>query len=232
MTDLVLVRHGETVWHGENRYAGVSDVALTPRGMEQARQLASWARRADLSAIWASDLTRACLTASVCAEVTGAPLEVDSRLRELDFGSGEGLTAAEMTERFPEALHAFRADPVDDHFPGGEDPRKAAARFTDCLADIARQHPDGRVLVVAHTTAIRLALCQLIGVPLREYRRLFPFVRNCALTQLRLQDGQVAVLEFNNPIERVVGGDVLPPDVHAAGAPVATVQPADPGASS
>ena len=44
MTDLVLVRHGETVWHAENRYAGVSDVALTPRGaIEQAGQLAAWA---------------------------------------------------------------------------------------------------------------------------------------------------------------------------------------------
>lgn len=208
MTDLVLVRHGETEWHGENRYAGVSDVALTPRGVEQAGQLASWARDAGLSAIWASDLTRACLTASACSEASGVPMQVDRRLRELDFGSGEGLTAAEMTQQFPDALHAFRADPVGDHLPGGEDPTKAAARFTECLGVIAQQYPDDRVLVVAHTTAIRLALCQLIGVPLREYRRVFPFVRNCALTELRLQDGQAAVLEFNNPIERIVSGFV------------------------
>ncbi|WP_410813198.1 histidine phosphatase family protein [Micromonospora sp. 067-2] len=202
MTHLVLVRHGETVWHRENRYAGVSDVALTARGWDQARQLAGWAAAADLSAVWASDLTRARLTAQVCAETAGIPLRVDDRLRELDFGDGEGLTAAEMTEQFPEALHAFRADPVGRHLPGGEDPTVAAGRFIACLTEIAAAHPEGRVLVVAHTTAIRLALCQLIGVPMREYRRLFPFVRNCALTELLLRDGQASILEFNTPIDR------------------------------
>jgi broad specificity phosphatase PhoE len=89
---------------------------------------------------------------------------------------------------------------VTHHLPDGEDPVKAAGRFTACLHDLAQQHPDGRVLVVAHTTAIRLALCRLIGVPLSEYRRLFPFVRNCGLTELRLTDGQAAVLQFNTPL--------------------------------
>ena len=66
--------------------------------------------------------------------------------------------------------------------------------------------------MVAHTTAIRLALCQLIGVPLSNYRRLFPFVRNCGLTEIRLRAGEVAVMEFNTPIE--------PEGFRAAGAPV------------
>jgi broad specificity phosphatase PhoE len=190
------------VWHAENRYAGVSDVPLTARGLRQAGQLAAWAKTARLSGVWASTLRRAQLTAKACAEISGTPLAVNERLRELDFGEGEGLTAAEMEQRFPEALHAFRADPVAHHLPGGEDPSAAAQRFTECLHDIAGQHPDGRVLVVAHTTVMRLALCQLIGVPLREYRRLFPFVRNCGLTEIRLHDGRVAVIEFNAPIER------------------------------
>ncbi|OHV43452.1 histidine phosphatase family protein [Pseudofrankia sp. BMG5.36] len=202
MTDLFLVRHGETEWHSENRYAGVSDVALTDRGRAQARQLAAWAQTARLSAIWASTLSRARLTAQVCADQAGAELRLDARLRELDFGDGEGLTAAEMTEQFPEALDAFRADPVAQHLPGGEDPAHAALRFTQCLTDIAADHPTGRILIVAHTTAIRLALCQILGVPLREYRRLFPYVRNCSLTELRLHDEQFSVIEFNTPIDR------------------------------
>ncbi|MGS2615486.1 histidine phosphatase family protein [Micromonospora sp. LZ34] len=204
MTTLVLVRHGETVWHADNRYAGVSDISLTARGHDQAAQLAAWAATAGLSAVWTSTLSRAQLTAAPCAEAAGTPLWADERLRELDFGDGEGLTRAEMREQFPEALDAFHADPVADHLPGGEDPAHAAQRFTACLCDIAAEHPDGRVLVVAHTTAIRLALCQLLRVPLREYRRLFPFVRNCALTEIRLDGDRVAVLEFNAPIARQV----------------------------
>lgn len=217
MTYLVLVRHGETIWHAQNRYAGVSDIALTPRGLEQAGQLAAWAKTARLAGMWASTLTRAQITARACAEVSDTSLQIDERLRELDFGDGEGLTSAEMEQRFPDALRAFRADPVVHHLPGGENPVKAATRFVECLHDIAGKHPDGRVLIVAHTTAIRLALCQLIGVPLSEYRRLFPFVRNCGLTEIRLQDGHVAVMEFNTPIE--------PEGMRLAGAPVPVAVP-------
>ena len=203
MTHLVLVRHGETEWHAENRYAGVTNVPLTARGLEQARQLAGWAVAARLDAVFTSNLTRAQRTANLCAEATGLRPQVDERLRELDFGHGEGLTSAEMREQFPEALQAFQADPVTGHLPGGEDPTDAAHRFTSCLFDIAGRHPGGRVLVVAHTTAIRLALCRLLGLPLRDYRRLFPSVRNCALTEIRLTDDEVALLEFNTPLEGV-----------------------------
>jgi broad specificity phosphatase PhoE len=67
-----------------------------------------------------------------------------------------------------------------------------------CLRDIAAGQ-DGRVLVVAHNTVIRLALCQLLGLPLREYRRLFPAIGNCALTEIRMTDGRSALLRFNVP---------------------------------
>jgi probable phosphoglycerate mutase len=200
MTDLVLVRHGETVWHDENRYAGVSEVELSANGLRQALELAAWASSAGLSAIWSSPQNRAVRTATPCADLAGLPLRVDARLRELDFGEGEGLTAQDMRERLPEAFAAFRIDPVANHLPGGEDPVEAAARFLACLRDIAAGQ-DGRVLVVAHNTVIRLALCQLLGVPLREYRRLFPAIGNCSLTETRMTEGQQpALLRFNVPV--------------------------------
>ncbi|MES9542223.1 MULTISPECIES: histidine phosphatase family protein [unclassified Actinomadura] len=202
MTRLVLVRHGETEWHAENRYAGVSDVALTPLGLDQARSLAAWAAKARPDAVWCSDLSRSRLTAAPSAAAIGSRLHVDGRLRELDFGQGEGLTRAEMERKFPEELRAFLADPVAAHLPGGEDPAAAARRFTACLDDIARLHEGGRVLVVAHSTAIRLALCRLLGMPLKDYRRRFPSLGNCALTEIRLRDGEAALLEFNTPLER------------------------------
>lgn len=201
MTHLVLVRHGETIWHAENRYAGRSDVPLNDRGRRQAGRLAGWASTAGLAAIWCSPLSRARVTAQACARAVGLPEQVDQRLRELDFGKAEGLTTAEMADRFPDELAAFQADPVAHHLPGGEDPKLLVDRFLDGLYDIAGSHPHGRVLVVAHTTAIRLALCALIGVPLADYRRTFPFVRNCGITEVLLDGGQAALCEFNTPIE-------------------------------
>ncbi|SEG93663.1 probable phosphoglycerate mutase [Nonomuraea solani] len=203
MTDLVLVRHGETVWHAENRYAGLSDIELTPRGHAQAVRLAGWAAGAGLEAVWSSTLSRARITAETAAKEASLPVQVDARLVELDFGQADGLTAAEMKARFPEARAAFEADPAGSPLPGGEDPYEAAERFVAALEDIAAEHPTGRVLVVAHTTAIRLALCRLIGVPLGEYRRLFPRLDNCALTELRLRAGRIAMLQYNSPIGAV-----------------------------
>jgi probable phosphoglycerate mutase len=200
MTDLILVRHGETVWHAENRYAGVSEVELSRRGLAQAAQLAAWASSAELSAIWSSDLGRALGTATPCADRTGLRFQIDPRLRELDFGDGEGLTAEEIRARFPEAFAAFRIDPVANHLPGGEDPAAAAERFVACLDDIADARPEGRVLVVAHATIMRLALCRFLGAPLSEYRRLFPAIGNCALTEVRMAGKRASLLGFNLPI--------------------------------
>lgn len=200
MTELVLVRHGETIWHAENRYAGSTDVPLTPRGLRQAGRLAAWATTADLSALWCSSLTRAIETAKHVADATGLTAKIDVRLAELDFGEAEGLTTADMKHRFGHRLTEFHANPVTHYLPGGEDPRHAADRATACIRDIAAEVPGGRVLVIAHNTLIRLCLCQLLGIPLANYRRVFPSVANGALTTLRLADGYTSLLQFNTPL--------------------------------
>ena len=202
MTRLVLVRHGETVWHTENRYAGSSDVALTAKGRAQADRLAAWAPSAGLTGLWVSPLSRARETAAAAGRAAELDPVVDERLRELDFGEGEGRTSAEMAALWPDRRAAFEADPVAGYLPGGEDPRAAAARTIACLDAIGAADPDGRVLVVFHSTVIRLALCTLLGIPLRDYRRVFPKLVNVALTEIA-RDGQrrpAALLQLNSPL--------------------------------
>jgi probable phosphoglycerate mutase len=200
MSDLVLVRHGETIWHAENRYAGVSDIALNDKGREQARRLAAWAPSAKLSAIWVSPLSRAQASAEPAAQATQLPLKVDPRLREIDFGRAEGRTLAELENEFPAEAKAFKSDPVAHPMPGGEDPRQAAQRAVECFWEIAQTHENQRVLIVAHNTLIRLALCRLLGIPLETYRTVFPSVRNGALTEIRLHKGKTALLQLNAPL--------------------------------
>jgi broad specificity phosphatase PhoE len=101
VTELVLVRHGETVWHHDNRYAGRSDVALTDRGRDQAEQLARWAGGTRIDAVHTSPLQRARDTAEPAGRALGVAVAVDERLVEVDFGRGDGLTRDEMRERFP-----------------------------------------------------------------------------------------------------------------------------------
>jgi broad specificity phosphatase PhoE len=184
MTELHLARHGETVWHAENRYAGISDVALTDRGRDQGARLAEWAARAGVVRIVASPLARARETAALAGEAAGLAVQTDPRLREVDFGEGEGLTGAEMEAGFPAARAAFLAAPATSPLPGGEPGPEAAARFLAGLADAAAG-VDGPVLVVAHSTVMRLALCRMLGLPLDAYRARFPRLGTATLTTVR-----------------------------------------------
>lgn len=204
MTWFVLVRHGETIWQAEGRYAGSSDVPLTPHGLQEAERLANWAREARLEAVWSSRLRRARMTGEMCARAAGMLLCEDERLGEVDFGIAEGNTLADLAARYPDAVAGFQQDPVANHFPRGEDPQGASRRGIDALRDIERAHPFGRVLVVCHGTLIRLMLCELLGLPLSRYRGVFPEIRNCALTEIRLDEAGVApaiaLLELNRPV--------------------------------
>jgi broad specificity phosphatase PhoE len=202
MTALVLARHGETVWHAENRYTGSSDAGLTERGLAQAADLGRWAGGAGLAAVWSSDLSRCRRTAEPAAAALGMPVRADARLRELDFGAAEGRTLAELKRDHPDAVAGFLADPAGNPMPGGEAPADAVLRARAGLADIAAEHPTGRVLVVAHSTLLRLVLCDVLGIPLRRYRELFPVVHNVALTELDWPagGGAISLVRYNAPI--------------------------------
>ena len=209
MTNLFLVRHGATIWHAENRYAGSSDVPLDPNGYAQAERLAAWASETKLAAIWCSPLTRARETAAVAARAMGLVPRVDQRLREIDFGQVEGKTMAEAEQLFPEEIRRFKADPATYPMPGGEDPHEAAHRAVSTLRDIAVAHSNEHVLVVAHNTLIRLALCTVMGIPLARYRTVFPAVRNGALTEIRIEGESAALLQYNSPLGAADGRQIF-----------------------
>ncbi|MFJ9242486.1 histidine phosphatase family protein [Streptomyces sp. NPDC101776] len=198
-TTLLLARHGQTVWHAENRYAGISDVALTDTGVAQAEALGRWAAAHPVDAIWTSPLSRAVRTAAPAARALDLTPHTEPALTECDFGVVEGRTLAEFEAENPAAAQAFRADPVANPFPEAEDPTAAATRGTAALRHIAATHPGQRVLVVAHNSLLRLVLCRLLGIPLSEYRRVFPRLRNAAVSELRSQGGEMALLSLNVP---------------------------------
>lgn len=215
MTTFFLSRHGETEWHAENRYAGRTDVALTARGLTQADDLARWAGSAGLTSVWSSTLSRAEITARKSAEAAGLPLSTDPRFCEVDFGDGEGLTSADMQQRFPAALEAFHRDPVTYHLPGGEDPVRAGARFIGAMDEIASSSPDARVLVVAHSTVLRLVLCTHLGIDVSRYRQVFPMVKNCSITELRRGPRAAALIVYNaEPNPHLLAHDALAHSPH------------------
>lgn len=202
-TTLVLSRHGRTVWHEENRYAGSSDVDLDDVGRRQAAELAAWVSRHPPSALACSPLQRARDTAAASATAASLEVVVVDDLREVHFGVAEGCTLAELEARAPQMVQRFRADPVRSHFPDGEPPGEAADRGAAALRRLAAAHPGGTVLVVAHNTLLRLALCRLLDIDVRRYRDVFPRLDNGALSEVAVPavgGGPVALRSLNVPL--------------------------------
>ncbi len=184
MTTFHLARHGETEWYAEHRYAGSSDVPLTPNGLQQAEELGEWAMTAGLSAIVASPLSRARLSAEPASRSTGLPLRIDERLVELDFGVGEGMTPGEIAATYPADWLMFERRPARNPLPDGEAGVDGAARALPVIEELSWEFPDDRVLVVSHATLMRLVLCELIGLDPDWYRDVFPAMDSCALLTL------------------------------------------------
>lgn len=195
-TTVVLARHGRTEWHHGNRYTGSTDLPIDDVGRLQAEQLREWAEEFAPDALWSSPMLRARQTVTPTAEALGLEPVLDARLREVDFGTAEGRMLSELP---PAVAKAFELDPVGWHFPGGEDPAAAADRVHQAFNALASKHQGQKVLVVAHNTLIRLLVCRVLGLPLRDYRRLLPALGPAALVRLRWQDGTVGLEAYNTP---------------------------------
>ena len=194
---LLLARHGQTEWHRDNRYVSRTDIGLTDAGREQARSLASRAVHEGVDLVLCSPLTRAVETAKPAVVALGLEPETDERLRELDFGEWEGKTLAEIRGEDPDTVRLFEEN-AEHGFPGGEPLSEGAQRALALFADLRRSHAGRTVLVVAHNTLLRLALCRMLGIPLGQYRRVMPRVVNGAVSEVRFGEEGGALYSFND----------------------------------
>ncbi len=169
-TATLLLRHGQTPMSVQKRYAGRSDVPLTDVGLQQAAAAAKSLASAGLDVIVTSPLLRAARTAEEIAGVTGVPLVTDEGFRETDFGAWEGLTFAEVRERWPADLGTWLADPAVAP-PGGESFAAVSTRVTDALHRVLAGRAGQRILIVSHVTPIKtLVAAALLAPPAALFR--------------------------------------------------------------
>ena len=183
MTEILLVRHGETLWNQQGRMQGQHDSPLTATGLHQARQLARRLARTTFAALYSSDLGRAHQTARCIADETGHEIVAEQGLRERHFGIFEGLTNAEIKTRYPEDYELFAKRDPQYVMSGGESAAQFMARVVSTLDRIAAEHSGGTIVVVSHglvldalyRTAVKMAL---------EIPRGFPLL-NCSVNTFR-----------------------------------------------
>jgi probable phosphoglycerate mutase len=170
-TRLIIVRHGETEANLAGRWQGHGDSPLTEAGTAQAEAVARRLRGCSFSALYSSDLGRAHQTARIIAGQTGHEVILDGRLRERHLGVFQGLTRAEMADRYPEAYHLYRTSGPGHAIPGGESARQCFERATAGLAEIALKHLGETVVVVTHGGVLNGLMRHALGIPFDSPRR-------------------------------------------------------------
>jgi len=166
---LYVVRHGETQFNVEKRYAGQTDVPLNERGIEQAKELAKKLAEEPFDLIVTSPLQRARVTAEqICAYHKEIPLIEMDEFREVCVGVYEGLTGAEAQERYPDLWARKCTRQLDDAPTGGETTRQVDIRVAKGLAILKEKYPEKRVLLVCHGFVSRAINRQMRGLSFDE----------------------------------------------------------------
>ncbi|MGI5354934.1 bifunctional RNase H/acid phosphatase [Streptomyces sp. CA-252508] len=163
----VLLRHGETALTPEKRFSGSggSDPDLSPVGRRQADAVAAaLAARGTVQEIVSSPLARCRQTAATVAARLGLDVHVDDELRETDFGAWEGLTFAEVRERYPDDMDAWLASP-DAAPTGGESFAEVALRVAAARDRLTARHAGRTILLVTHVTPIKTLVRLALGAP-------------------------------------------------------------------
>jgi probable phosphoglycerate mutase len=151
MTQIFLVRHGETLWNSEGRIQGHLDSPLTQNGLAQANALAlHFFKSQNFAALYSSDLGRAYETARCISEKNGLPVLVDPRLRERNFGIFQGVVKRELKTKYPDESSYYKALDANYVIPGGESFKQLSERCINCLEELAQKYLGKRILVVAH----------------------------------------------------------------------------------
>lgn len=148
VTELLIVRHGQSEWNAIGRWQGQADPPLSELGRRQAFVAAASIGAVD--GIIASDLHRALETAAIIAQQIGVgPVMIDERLRERDAGEWTGLVKSEIEKAWPGYLENSQRP------PGFEKTKVMVARVVEAVEAIGAEHPGASLLIVTHGGVIR-----------------------------------------------------------------------------
>lgn len=191
MTTLLLLRHGTSVNNTERRFSGQYDTPLTERGRAQAAEAGEYIRKHySVTAVYASDLTRARDTVTPVAQALGLPVTLDPALREVDLGDFTNQPIKEYKALHGEIYRAFRTE--NKRLPRGECWGDVTERAWRALRRIAAAHPDETVLIGTHGGVIRSLLTLWQGKEPSQIDTL-PAPSNASLTVADYENGAVTV---------------------------------------
>ncbi|MBW6465948.1 MAG: histidine phosphatase family protein [Brevefilum sp.] len=197
MTTILLVRHGQNDMVGKKLAGRLPGVNLNEHGKAQARRLAAALASLPLKAVISSPLERAQQTAEPIARIHNLPVEINSGLQEIDYGTWQGKSIKQL--RRTKSWKVVQEQPSTFRFPEGETFAAAQSRIADTLRTLSAAYAEKDWIVcVGHCDMIRLAVAFFLEMPLDAFQRLQ--IDPASVTVLRLQDGHASFGPINAPV--------------------------------
>ncbi len=182
---VIVLRHGETEHNAARIWQGHLDTSLSERGQRQADAVGPAIAALSPTAIVSSDLARARLTAQSVGRACGIPVQLDPRLREIDVGAWQGLSASQVGEGWPDVQAALDRGEDVRRGDSGETLAEVAGRVGAALTEQLATLGAGQCLVVStHGASGRTAAAWLLGLGHDVAWRVLGGLGNCHWAEL------------------------------------------------
>jgi phosphoserine phosphatase len=172
MTQIILVRHGQTPWNLDKIFRGSKDIPLNDQGREEARLAGEWLKDETIHAAYCSPLSRARDTAGAIARHHGLAVADLPGLTDLCYGDLEGVPLAEVKVRYAELYQQWETAPHTVRFPRGETLDEVRDRAVEAVETVVRRHPGQVVLLAAHRAVNKVLIAAFIGLDNSHFWRI------------------------------------------------------------
>ena len=209
MTQIILVRHGETEWNAQEIFRGRIDIELNETGIRQAELLAKYLSQVELEAICSSPLGRALKTAEVIAGYHNLHVDTSPRLMDFDYGEWQGQPHQEVKERYKELYAEWINSPHQVKMPAGESLDDVRRRAADVVNSIITQY-EGTVALVSHRVVNKVLICALLGLDNSHFWKIKQDI--CGITTFTYENGRFILIRHNDtsflkPIQKAALSD-------------------------
>jgi len=163
MTEIILVRHGETEWNVAEIFRGRIDIDLNEMGIKQAGLLAEYLSNVKIDAIYSSPLKRALKTAEIVAGYHKLDVDIAPGLTDFNFGKWQGLSHQEVKDKYKQLYAEWIKHPDQVKMPAGESLDDVRKRTNDVVAELIASY-EGTVVLVSHRVVNKVLICALLGL--------------------------------------------------------------------
>ncbi|MBR3791284.1 MAG: histidine phosphatase family protein [Clostridia bacterium] len=196
MTEIILIRHGESMGNLVNSFLGHTDLDLSPKGYKQAELLRKHFENIDIDLIFSSDLKRAYNTVKPISEMKDIPIITSKNLREIHAGEWENKHFDELETIFEKEYDIWKNNIGLAKCTGGESVEHLQKRVYEEITKIAKENDGKKICIGTHATPIRSFAAKCDGVSLGELKN-YPWAFNASLSVYEFSNDKFVQKEYN-----------------------------------